>query len=113
MALAPDRSRESRVGDLSYQHVLERELSVAGDLGTRLAADEVACLERVDDVVQAVAAIQTQQRSAPEDLAGHGRVQKHSPLRRRQCVEASGDDAPNGSRQLTGRQPTGLRQRSA
>jgi hypothetical protein len=66
--LPAHRARERRVGHLPDQHVLEDELRIALQAGSRLAPNEIPLLEAIEEVVHA-AAVSGCDRTAPEDLS--------------------------------------------
>src|SRR3954447_25010855 len=70
MPLTTAGPREQVVGDVPDQHVLEDELLVALDRGDHLPADQVASLERVQELRQAPRIVtHPLQSAAPENLA--------------------------------------------
>ena len=101
--LAASRPREELVGDVADQHVLERVLVVALDRRDSLAPDQVAALEVLEQLGQAVADIgHALEAALPEHLALHGGVDQHRSLGRGQGVQARRDDPADRRRQGAG-----------
>src|SRR5207248_1097453 len=68
MSFAPRWPRDDGGRDLPYEHVLERELRIAGQLARRVAAHEIACLEDCERLVEVVESTRRLNDSAPERL---------------------------------------------
>jgi hypothetical protein len=73
--------RKRRVCDLANEHVLEREFLVSLHAGGRLAANQVALLERFERLGDATrVAAQVLEGPRPEDLADNGGIEDHRAL---------------------------------
>src|SRR5262245_29383567 len=88
-------ARYLSVRDVANEDVRERILGLAGHGAAPLTAHELLALERVQ---QSLGLAQIDpgggvQRTRPEELADDGGVLKQRLLRRREPVEAGGDDS--------------------
>ena len=99
----PSRAaRERPVGDVSDQHVLEREFDVSLDLALRVTEDQPAGLERLERLVRLQVSHPVQD-AAPEVMPDHRCVEQRGARVRREGVDAPGDGGPDGRRQLVAR----------
>jgi len=101
VSLAPRRPRHGCIGDLTNEHVLERELDVTGKLTRRIAPHEIARLEQTERIVHVgVDSSKRLQDAAPERLSNDSRREKKAACIRGHGVDARGNRLPDRYRQL-------------
>ena len=93
--------RQRLVGDLAYEHVLERVLRIPSDPRHGLAPQQAAVLEQVEHLVDpVVVGVEPLERPEPEDLPDRRGREDNRALALRQRVEPGGDDVPDRGRDL-------------
>src|SRR5439155_8384183 len=98
MALPAYAARQRLVCDIANESVFERELLVPLDSRYRLAPDEIALLERSEQLRDVVTCLDSENGAAPEDAPDDGRVDEDAALGRRKRVEARGDNGTDAGR---------------
>ena len=98
-------ARQQLVRDIADEDVLEAELLLAFDHRARLTQDQIAALERAEELRQPVrpAARDPLDRPAPEGLADDRGVEQQRPLGVGQRIEPCGDDAADRARERPSR----------
>src|SRR5215218_11238307 len=109
--LPPCGAGEPLVRDVPDEPVLEAELVLALQARDRLAANQVAPLERAEKSTRVALRLDRLQGAVPEGPADDRRVEEQRPLRGGKRVEPRGDDAADAGRELAGVGVLGQRRR--